>query len=745
MRTMRTIIVDMANRALRSAAGALFAPRWVSLFLAWTLFAAAVRPAGATFDDMGAGARAPGMADAHTSVADDANALHYNPAGLGQLSETEVTSEYGQLLKGTDDGSNLGTTYLGFAQPFKRGRRGTLAFGFHNFKASNLLSERTLSLSYGRTLAVVPFGFRGTFSAGATVKQLHRQYQPDRFTENALNDAGTGTGSADPLFANSGYTKDAYSVDLGSLYRFGPDEKFSGGLVFKNVNRPDVSLAGDGDKAPFITKLGFGYHPRWGLLTGEIRRARRLASRTDLDVALGAERNFTLADIGTLSFRGGYAEGSRGFKAITAGVSYKFTRAQIDYAFNFPVGNLSDTQGSHRIGLSMRMTAAKPEDAAGDARPASDLLIAFLNDSTASHLVISRLVSKRQLGSHHQTLLLKLLANKYTGQDEGALTIRKNLMARTDEPVSSILDAGSIVYGLLKNVRDEDVPNAAAAVNQMMKGDNQNALARMTLLSPASRRDAMMTAVALVAHTELSARAYRAGALTNAIEHLRQIVELLSDDDVVMRAYREMLLEQAARTQSSTPVDVSTRPAVSNEMPEAPATLVAPAPVAGETPVKESDLEILSKAYGSALGYYFTRKSAGASDEELRSLLTQMKALYGGKGIDLSLVENELEKMAPEARPALEPRAAPKPAPKPKPAAAPRPKPKETPAVKKAAPAAASPELERAMRYYRESVKRGISDHERIELLEKILMEFGESGAEKVNSELERIRRRVEP
>ena len=59
--------------------------------------------AHAAFEDVGVGARAPGMADAFVAVADDANALFYNPAGLGQLKDGQLYANYGQPFSGTNN------------------------------------------------------------------------------------------------------------------------------------------------------------------------------------------------------------------------------------------------------------------------------------------------------------------------------------------------------------------------------------------------------------------------------------------------------------------------------------------------------------------------------------------------------------------------------------------------------------------------------------------------------------------
>jgi two-component SAPR family response regulator len=56
---------------------------------------------------------------------------------------------------------------------------------------------------------------------------------------------------------------------------------------------------------------------------------------------------------------------------------------------------------------------------------------------------------------------------------------------------------------------------------------------------------------------------------------------------------------------------------------------------------------------------------------------------------------------------------------------------------------ASSSALDEAMRFYQRAVQRGLSDRERIEVLETVLMRFGEAGAREVNPELERLRKRL--
>ena len=48
--------------------------------------------------EIGMGARALGMGGAFVAVADDANAIYYNPAGLAYMEGRNITSLYSSLL-----------------------------------------------------------------------------------------------------------------------------------------------------------------------------------------------------------------------------------------------------------------------------------------------------------------------------------------------------------------------------------------------------------------------------------------------------------------------------------------------------------------------------------------------------------------------------------------------------------------------------------------------------------------------
>lgn len=697
----------------------------------------------ASFDDQTSGARAPGMADAFTAVADDADAISYNPAGLIQLEDSQISTQYGELVKGLTDGSSLKTTYLGYALPLTRGYR-TLGFAFNNYQAANLMNERTMIMSYGQRLDLERFGWQGIYSGGVNFKQLHRAFTPDIYGDNALNNAGVGSNQRDQLFA-AGRSKDTYAFDLGGLAQFGPKYQYTAGIALINANQPDVSLAGDGDKAPLTFKAGLAYRPQWGTLAIESRRTQRLLGQTDSDIALGGERNIPFGSMGAIVLRGGYANGSRGYREITTGLSYMYARFRLDYAFSFPIGNLSDTTGTHHIGFSFKLGNGATKFANDYSN--MDLLSAFAYDSLTSHVLITRACIALNLPADQRDRALLLLMRKYALDDPGLKQARTELREMLRRHSHELMEWPQLKFLLVKGLPDENRDVAGKAVEALIANNPKEALLQLSLLPVSLQRGTTVTPIALMALSELAAQSYRKQELDNCIDAVRRMVELLPTDPVVVKAYQDLMAQRAKITEGMNPSETPTLN-VPEQVPEAPPTLVAPKPVAGdEHKVIKSDETL--RAFGTALGFYMSRKAAHASNDELLGLLNQIKATYGASGIDMSLVDQEIEALQKAPAPAVN-----TPVKKPVFIKAPTKKPVKKPVVKKkpihkTAPAKApavkpaSSELERAWSYYKDAAARNISDHEKIELLQDMLRKHGDPDG-RVTKELDRINRRLD-
>lgn len=289
---------------------------------------AALMPVNAAFDDLGSGARPIAMAGAFTGIADDANTIHSNPAGLGQLSRPEMTALYGRMYMGLTDGSKIGNSYVGFVWPIKGGDLGSLGVSWMELELAGAYSENTFGISYARKIY-------SSFYAGATLKHMRTSFSSDIYT------------AIDPVFRSKGSGKSSFGVDVAAFYRLMP--RYTFGLMLRNINEPDIGLS-DKDIVPMQARIGMGYY-RWSSVFG-IDFARGDGNTL---FAVGAEhwirRRFAA--------RAGFEIGSKSRKNLSAGLGGKFGSFQLDYAFTMPLSGISGTSGSHRFSFTAKFGTLK--------------------------------------------------------------------------------------------------------------------------------------------------------------------------------------------------------------------------------------------------------------------------------------------------------------------------------------------------------------------------------------------------
>ena len=155
------------------------------LFLATFLAApaSAALNSGAAFLKIGTGARPEAMGGAYTALADDVNALYYNPGGLSNLGKQEVGFTHTQWLMYTT------FDFFGFAQPLKSGTLGLSAarLGSGKFEGRDAnrqatsgftASDTALTLGFGRMLK--GFSRYGDSGFGMNVKYLESSIGSDK-------------------------------------------------------------------------------------------------------------------------------------------------------------------------------------------------------------------------------------------------------------------------------------------------------------------------------------------------------------------------------------------------------------------------------------------------------------------------------------------------------------------------------------------------------------------------------------
>jgi tetratricopeptide (TPR) repeat protein len=308
-------------------------------------------PASAAFEETGAGARAPGLGDAFGALADDAYALHYNPAGLAQIDRKQFSAAYSRLYMGLSDGSEIGSSQFVFALPLNGGRKSrTLGFGFDRLSLAGAYSEQALTAAYGFKPVERENGSQ--FMAGLAAKYLTRSFTAPPEAANACAGIACGQG-VDPVLAGS-RSKSALDADLGFLYRF--PSRWQAGLSIQHVTAPNVAFAGT-DKLERAVNLGLAYKSLWLSLIGEVKTKKTASGSNGRDFVFAAERFFPTLDYGQFGVRGSLGVGSDDWRQITMGASYRINKIQVDYAFLLPMGAVKAASGSHRFSLTFHLGA----------------------------------------------------------------------------------------------------------------------------------------------------------------------------------------------------------------------------------------------------------------------------------------------------------------------------------------------------------------------------------------------------
>src|SRR5262247_2580132 len=96
---------------------------WIGVMVVGLVWASSVRASspgtsGATVLNIPVGARAIGMGEAYTAVADDASSLYWNPAGIAFLNQSQAAFMYNQLY------NNLNYHNAALALPLENGGLG---------------------------------------------------------------------------------------------------------------------------------------------------------------------------------------------------------------------------------------------------------------------------------------------------------------------------------------------------------------------------------------------------------------------------------------------------------------------------------------------------------------------------------------------------------------------------------------------------------------------------------------------
>jgi len=301
------------------------------------------------------GARALGMGEAFVALADDVNCLYWNPAGLTQIRNHEISMMY---LNGLVD-SWFG--FVGYAHPlgakYRKQKRkiqrfeevskpqkyyGTIALGIALFQAGRLTLDPEGSTVVAQQDYLVSLGYgyplwRGIVQKGRGLGFEERQ---------SIISLGLNVKIISSTLVEK-YSAMAYAGDLGVLGKFilGRNS-LSIGLAAQNIGTK-LKFEKEGDPLPFTIRVGSSYGMSFGK-EHALTVAAEGVKPNDADFRgnVGAEYWYK----GIFALRGGYKIGydSDGF---TAGVGFIWKGFGLDYGWGMMANRMGD---NHRISLTMR-------------------------------------------------------------------------------------------------------------------------------------------------------------------------------------------------------------------------------------------------------------------------------------------------------------------------------------------------------------------------------------------------------
>ena len=304
----------------------------VLFFTSYTLCFAQVFPnlggqrvgtSAAQFLKIGIGARALGMGESFVAIANDAEALYWNPAGISQFDKTsvffshtqwvvDINLEYAGIVYHIDQINSFGAavTYLHTdemketteLQPFGTGR-------FFNY------SDFLVSLTYARNMT-------DKFSFGISVKYMQENIA-DLTSNGLLFDLGT--------YYKTGWKSTRFAVSVTNL---GNDIKPTGSFEYQNLNNEYIEVNSfQSSPPPIIFRLG---------IAGEIweTEENKVTSSIQLNHPNDNKENvnfgFEYWWKNMIALRAGYktARIEENF-SVGAGLNYptSYTDLRIDYAF----------------------------------------------------------------------------------------------------------------------------------------------------------------------------------------------------------------------------------------------------------------------------------------------------------------------------------------------------------------------------------------------------------------------------
>ncbi|OGS21977.1 MAG: hypothetical protein A2252_00345 [Elusimicrobia bacterium RIFOXYA2_FULL_39_19] len=298
----------------------------VCLITAGNLFSAGTT--GFNFLKIGVGARPVGMGGAFAGLSDDINSIYWNPAGLAQLKNREMTAAYLSWLEG------INSQYLAYAGPLKDNK------GVIGVSINSLTSGAINKYDISGTL-------NGSTSAGAMA--IGVTYAKGELMKGSKNLSGGITiKMVQETLADKSISVPV--VDLGLLSKKAfSNNKMSLGVNIQNLGS-GVKYINEVDPLPQNIKVGIGY-----------KTNEKTMVCVDYNVPndnagyINAGVEYKLNEM--INLRAGYKTGTDIDMGVRAGFGIFKNNVGIDYAY----AGYGDLGITHRVSLNYMLGIVEKE------------------------------------------------------------------------------------------------------------------------------------------------------------------------------------------------------------------------------------------------------------------------------------------------------------------------------------------------------------------------------------------------
>jgi hypothetical protein len=328
----------------------------IFFFFRPALICFAAGTSGAIILKQTSGARPLGMGEAFVALADDVNALQFNPAGLAQIKRHEISVMYLNSLVDTWFG------FIGYAYPIggkverQRGRtfksiqarinRGTIALGVSSLQAGKMVLEPEGNTVRAEEDYLANLGFG--YIIWRSEEKVEKRRRRARATGELRNEVSLGV-SIKLVYSTlvQKYSAMAYAVDVGLLGRFVVGKnRLQLGVTGQNLGTK-IKFEEEGDSLPLTVRAGAAYQMSFKqehilTVSGEAVKPN------DGDFRGSGGMEYWYREI--FALRAGYKVGYD-LDSFTCGLGLVWKNFQLDYGWGMSATKMGD---NHRFSLTTR-------------------------------------------------------------------------------------------------------------------------------------------------------------------------------------------------------------------------------------------------------------------------------------------------------------------------------------------------------------------------------------------------------